>query len=160
MLIGQLMTRNNELKQLNDMYADLANLGMAAEIVSHELNQLFNNIYDAIHQLRYHGVSSEGRYYLNQINIGFRAISDRMSQMSPMYRSRSMYKRNVNVYEMLEDLHRFFDSQMSNLQAELDRTGVAMETVQERYKIGKPETMSEAVYKRVMEALGKTKSAA
>lgn len=50
------------------------------------------------------------------------------------------------------------DSQMSDLQAELDRTGVAMETVQERYKIGKPETMSEAVYKRVMEALGKTKS--
>lgn len=52
------------------------------------------------------------------------------------------------------------DSQMSDLQAELDRTGVAMETVQERYKIATPETMSEAVYKRVMEALGKTKSAA
>ncbi len=52
------------------------------------------------------------------------------------------------------------DSQMSALQAELDRTGVAMETVQERYRIGKPETMSEAMYKRVMEALGKTKSAA
>ena len=50
------------------------------------------------------------------------------------------------------------DSQMSDLQAELDRTGVAMETVQERYKITAPETMSEAVYKRVMEALGKTKS--
>lgn len=52
------------------------------------------------------------------------------------------------------------DSQMSALQAELDRTGVAMETVQERYRIRKPETMSEAMYKRVMEALGKTKSAA
>ena len=52
------------------------------------------------------------------------------------------------------------DSQMSDLQAELDRTGVAMETVQERYKIGEPETMSEAVYRRVMEALAKTKSAA
>ena len=48
--------------------------------------------------------------------------------------------------------------QMDSLQAELDRTGVAMETVQERYKIAAPETMSEAVYKRVMEALGKTKS--
>jgi len=52
------------------------------------------------------------------------------------------------------------DSQMSDLQAELDRTGVAMETVQERYRIAAPETMSEAVYKRVMEALAKTKSAA
>lgn len=52
------------------------------------------------------------------------------------------------------------DGQMSALQAELDRTGVAMETVQERYQFGKPEAMSEEVYKRVMEALGKTKSAA
>lgn len=52
------------------------------------------------------------------------------------------------------------DVQMNALQAELDRTGVAMETVQERYQIGKPETMGETMYKRVMEALGKTKSAA
>lgn len=51
------------------------------------------------------------------------------------------------------------DGQMSALQAELDRTGVAMEMVQERYQIGKPETMSEEMYKRVMEALGKTKDA-
>lgn len=50
--------------------------------------------------------------------------------------------------------------QMSALQAELDRTGVAIETVQERYQIGEPETMGETMYKRVMEALGKTKSAA
>ena len=50
--------------------------------------------------------------------------------------------------------------QMSALQAELDRTGVAMETVQERYRIATPEMMSEAVYRRVMEALAKTKSAA
>lgn len=52
------------------------------------------------------------------------------------------------------------DGQMEALQEELVRTGVAMETVQERYQFGNPEAMSEEVYKRVMEALGKTKSAA
>lgn len=50
--------------------------------------------------------------------------------------------------------------QMAALQAELDRTGVAMEAVQERYKIGTMEEMNAAMYKRVMEALGKTKDAA
>ncbi len=111
-LIRQLTTRNNELKQLNDMYADLANLGMAAEIVSHEFNQMFHNIYDAVNQLRFQGVSKEGRYYLNQIDIGFRSVSDRLSQMSPMYRSRSMYKKKVNIHDMLEDVHSFFESRM------------------------------------------------
>lgn len=50
------------------------------------------------------------------------------------------------------------DSQMTALQKELDRTGVAMEAVQERYQIGKAETMGSEMYKRVMEALAKTKS--
>lgn len=49
--------------------------------------------------------------------------------------------------------------QMAALQAELDRTGVAMEAVQERYQIGTMEEMNAAMYKRVMEALAKTKDA-
>ena len=49
--------------------------------------------------------------------------------------------------------------QMASLQSELKRTGVAMEAVQERYKITAPESMNEKTYKRVMEALSKTKAA-
>ena len=49
--------------------------------------------------------------------------------------------------------------QMDSLQAELDRTGVTMETVQNRYKIQEPGTMSEELYGKVMSALKRTKSA-
>lgn len=49
--------------------------------------------------------------------------------------------------------------QMDSLQAELDRTGVTMETVQSRYKIQEPGTMSEELYGKVMSALKRTKSA-
>lgn len=49
--------------------------------------------------------------------------------------------------------------QMTSLQAELNRTGVAMEAVQKRYKIQKPETMNEALYNKVMAALSRTKTA-
>lgn len=48
--------------------------------------------------------------------------------------------------------------QMDFLQAELDRTGITMETVQGRYKIQEPGTMSEELYGRVMSALKRTKS--
>ncbi len=48
--------------------------------------------------------------------------------------------------------------QMDSLCAELERTGVTMETVQERYRIQKPESMSEELYGRVMAALSKTRS--
>lgn len=49
--------------------------------------------------------------------------------------------------------------QMDSLQAELDRTGVTMETVQSRYKIQEPGAMSEELYGKVMSALKRTKSA-
>ncbi len=48
--------------------------------------------------------------------------------------------------------------QMDSLQAELDRTGVSMETVQSRYQIQEPGTMSAELYGRVMSALKRTKS--
>lgn len=49
--------------------------------------------------------------------------------------------------------------QMDSLQAELDRTGVTMETVQSRYKIQELGDMSEELYGKVMSALKRTKSA-
>lgn len=48
--------------------------------------------------------------------------------------------------------------QMDSLQAELDRTGVSMETVQNRYQIQEPGAMSAELYGRVMSALKRTKS--
>ena len=48
--------------------------------------------------------------------------------------------------------------QMDSLQAELDRTGVTMETVQSRYQIKEPGAMSAELYDRVMSALKRTKS--
>lgn len=49
--------------------------------------------------------------------------------------------------------------QMELLQKELERTGVEIETVQDRYQIEKPEQMTKELYKKVMAALAKTKSA-
>ena len=48
--------------------------------------------------------------------------------------------------------------QMDGLKAELERTGVTIEDVKDRYKIQNLEGVSEDLYKRVMTALSRTKS--
>ena len=58
--------------------------------------------------------------------------------------------------EMQEKL--LTETQMDSLKAELERTGVSIEAVQERYQIQAPETMDGELYKKVMAALAKTKS--
>ena len=55
---------------------------------------------------------------------------------------------------------RLSTAQMASLMNELDRTGVAVETVRERYKIQEMDTMSDELYRKVMAALAKTQTAA
>lgn len=50
------------------------------------------------------------------------------------------------------------EAQLLELQTELDRTGISMETVKERYRFAEPANMGEELYKRVMKALEKTKT--
>lgn len=50
-------------------------------------------------------------------------------------------------------------TQMEGLETELQRTGVAMEAVQQRYHVDDPMQMSEETYNRVMSALSRTKTA-
>lgn len=55
--------------------------------------------------------------------------------------------------------NRITDQQMHTLQSELQRTGVGMDTVKSRYGFDEPQNISKELYQRVMQALGKTKSA-
>lgn len=50
-------------------------------------------------------------------------------------------------------------TQMEKLETELERTGVAMEAVKERYSIEDPMQMSAELYNKVMKALSKTRTA-
>ena len=49
-------------------------------------------------------------------------------------------------------------TQMNSLQRELERTGVALEAVLERYHLNRPEEMSPDIYKQAMGSLKKTKA--
>lgn len=51
-------------------------------------------------------------------------------------------------------------NQMEKLQSELQRTGITMDVVKDRYQIVETESMSSDIYQKVMSALKKTKSAA
>lgn len=50
------------------------------------------------------------------------------------------------------------DTQMQSLEKELQRTGVGMEAVQERYRIKNTDSISDELYGKIMAALAKTKS--
>lgn len=110
-VIGLLSERVAALEKENEIYSDLANMGMAAEIVNHEFNQLFTNVNDSIKNLRI-GANQTQRYWIEQIESGFKAISARHTQLSPMYRSYNLKKRQVSMYEIVGDMLTFFESRI------------------------------------------------
>lgn len=75
-------------------------------------------------------------------------------------------KKKQTVYELKEkqteepkkQKQAVSSSQIDSLEKELQRTGVKMEAVKDRYKIENPSEMSEITYRRVMNALAKTAS--
>ncbi len=118
-VIDQLAISNYQLKEQLDIYADLANLGLAAEIVNHEFNQLFTNVYDAINHVKLYVLPGDVKYYLRQIEVGFRAISDRQNQLSPMYRSKSLRRQRVNIRKMIDDIKEFFATKLEKQSVKL-----------------------------------------
>ncbi|MEY8327301.1 ATP-binding protein [Lachnospiraceae bacterium 54-11] len=118
-VINQLTIGNYQLKEQLEIYADLANLGLAAEIVNHEFNQLFTNVYDAINHIKLYNLPNDVRYYLKQVEVGFRAISDRQNQLSPMYRSKSLRKQRINIRSMIDDIQGFFSIKLEKQNVKL-----------------------------------------
>jgi signal transduction histidine kinase len=113
-LVDALTKRNIELEKENEILADLANTGLAAEIVDHEFNQYFTNVTNAIKSFNNTALTSKGKKLLKQIDVGFRAIGNRHSQLSPMYRSYNLKKTDINVYDMVKNTVEFFSMKLEN----------------------------------------------
>lgn len=109
-IFGLIRQENVRLQVENDIYSDLASLGLASEIVNHEFNQLFSNVSNAIKHLYPYIKDNNSMYWLRQIEVGFRAISDRQNQLSPMYRSYSLRKREIGLKSFVDGVCRFMEN--------------------------------------------------
>ena len=111
-IIGMLREDNLRLSAEMDIYSDLANMGLAAEIVNHEFNQLFINVNNAIRNMVPYVKDPSAKYWLRQIDMGFRSISDRQNQLSPMYRSYSLKKTPVQLSAFVDEVRRFTEGEL------------------------------------------------
>ena len=113
-VINELSKENYLLSNELEIYSDLASLGLNAEMVDHEMNQLFINVFDAINQAKA-GIDDEyANYYLEQIDAGFRAIASRQSQLSPGLRTRNTNRKNINIRKLLDDISFFFAKRLEH----------------------------------------------
>lgn len=108
------------------------------------------------------GQNGEMRYYCNNRfsvqSIQYNEDREISALVIVNDKGQSVYELKPKTEAKKQKKNGISKGQMDELQAELDRTGVTMETVQSRYKIQTPETMNEDTYNKVMLALSRTKS--
>lgn len=108
-IIGSLKSENMVLREEVDLYEDLANFGMASEILNHEFNQFYTKANDAITQLGSYLFDNTSRYWLKQIQIAFDAIYSRHSMLSPMYKIKSEKVKEHSLLEIVEGAIKLFE---------------------------------------------------
>ena len=108
-IIGSLKSENMVLREEVDLYEDLANFGMASEILNHEFNQFYTKANDAITQLGSYLFDNTSRYWLKQIQIAFDAIYSRHSMLSPMYKIKSEKVKEHALLEIVQGAVKLFE---------------------------------------------------
>ncbi len=108
------------------------------------------------------GQNGEMRYYCNNRfsvqSIQYNEDREISALVIVNDKGQSVYELKPKTEAKKQKKNGISKGQMDELRAELERTGVTMETVQSRYKIQTPETMNEDTYNKVMLALSRTKS--
>lgn len=104
----------------------------------------------------------EGKYYCNEHFSVYSIVYNTAREITGLEISDSR-SQTVYTWKKESTAGRVLDTPLSSrqrnsLEAELRRTGVEMEAVQERYQIDDPKQMSVEIYNKVMAALARTKS--
>lgn len=104
----------------------------------------------------------EGKYYCNEHFSVSSIVYNTAREITGLEISDSR-SQTVYTWKKESTAGRVLDTPLSSqqrnfLEAELRRTGVEMEAVQERYQIDDPKQMSVEIYNKVMAALARTKS--
>lgn len=98
--------------------------------------------------------------YGNEREITELAITDDKDRIVFSFRAKNEKEPAIKEVKPETPRTSITEKQLNVLKEELVRTGVTIETVQERYNIQEPAAMSEALYSKVMAALSKTKTKA
>lgn len=107
-------------------------------------------------------IKKEDKYYCNE-HFRVTSISYNMLREITELKIADSSGKVIYAWECEQMQKKSQDTDLSEkqkdcLKAELKRTGVEMEAVQERYHIENPKQMSSEIYDKVMAALAKTKS--
>lgn len=100
---------------------ETAQLGVAAEIIDHEFNQLYAKINGSIDKLGQNEVFSEIDQF-QFLKQNFKQLEDKYDLLSPLYRISGVVPREISGKNIYEYLLKFFDRRINDYQIQFTAT--------------------------------------
>lgn len=105
-------------KRLND-YEELAQLGIAVEIIDHQFNEMYAKMKDSIHELDVMARQDDNaNYSFRQLKGAFQHLETNYKLLQPLYRSSRRSREIITGREIEKYLKDFFESEFKRYRIE------------------------------------------
>ncbi len=119
-LVGWYKEQHKKLEERLESTDELAQLGISAEIIDHELNVLQSQMASSIKYLSDYAQShTEITDQFNQLKVAFEHMEANYKMLQPLYRMSRRQKRTFTGKDLTKSLKLFFASKLKDLNVEL-----------------------------------------
>lgn len=125
-LVGYYKTQFEEIKEEWNKTYELAQLGIAVEIIDHQFNTLYSQLADSIKSLKFQlqpNNEAEKRY--KNLDTAFEHLQDNYKLLKPLYRSTGRIRKDITGVELKSYAEDFFKARLDENKIKLSITPAA-----------------------------------
>ncbi|CAD0001627.1 ATP-binding protein [Flavobacterium salmonis] len=120
-LRGWYQEQNEKLEEKVEDYEELAQLGMAIEIIDHQFNVMYSQMQDSVNEIEAYSKKNKGiEYSFNQLKNAFQHLEGNYKLLKPLYKT-SRRTREVILGSQIEKyIDDFFENEFKKYKIDFD----------------------------------------
>jgi len=120
-LRGWYQEQNENLQNKLSDYEELAQLGMAIEIIDHQFNVMYSQMNDAVNEIDvYSRKNNEIEYSFKQLKSSFQHLEGNYKLLKPLYRTSRRTREVIPGYQLDKYIREFFKNEFKRYRIKFD----------------------------------------
>lgn len=120
-LRGWYQEQNEKLEEKVEDYEELAQLGMAIEIIDHQFNVMYSQMQDSVNEIEiYSKKNKEIEYSFNQLKSAFQHLEGNYKLLKPLYRTSRRTREVITGSQIERYIEEFFENEFKRYRIDFD----------------------------------------
>lgn len=120
-LRGWYQEQNEKLEEKVEDYEELAQLGMAIEIIDHQFNVMYSQMQDSVNEIEvYSKKNKDTEYSFNQLKNAFQHLEGNYKLLKPLYRTSRRTREIITGKQIEKYIKEFFENEFKRYRIDFD----------------------------------------